>query len=200
MAAPRMTTPRPSSREGHDRYRAPVERCCRQRPRSHARCHALRPGADGRADRRFVLSNSHLRLVVDNRKPPDPCSCRTWGLLRAFSRDLVLDDLMQWAKLWHGVGLTLTTCGEHVVVSGLMATMRTRGGARRVLTDLCSWADCARVTLELAADGLWSAGSGHPTAFYVSLGFRRDPAQPALFDLPGSLIRHPIRGQAHVRL
>lgn len=145
------------------------------------------------------MSTRHLRLITNNQRPSNPCTCRTWGLLLPDSRDLVLHDLMQWARA-HDVGLGLVAKDEHVVVFELVATARRRGNARRVLTELCSWSDCARVTLELNPASHFGSGAGHRTAFYASLGFRRDCEQPTLFDLTDSLIRRSVRGRTHVRL
>lgn len=197
MAAPRMTA-REVIREGQRPESGPVGGAATDGPGPHARCHAVRPGL--RVLDRRVMSTRHLRLVVDNQSPPNPCSCRTWGLLRSISRDLILYDLMQWAQLLHGVGLTLQARGEHVVISDVMAATPKRGGVRRVMTELCSWADCARVTLELIPSAHLGSGAGHLAALYTSQGFRRNHEQPTLFDMPDSLIRRPVRGRAHVRL
>lgn len=107
---------------------------------------------------------------------------------------------MQWARHAYEVGLVLELHDEHVVIASVMATTHRSGGARRVLTELCSWGDCARVTLELTPSTHRRSDAGHLPAFYASLGFRRDHEQPMLFDMTDSLIRYPVRGRAHVRL
>ena len=146
------------------------------------------------------MSARHLRLVVNSQSRLNPCSCRPWGLLPSASRDLVLGDFVQWARQVHGVGLVLEAYGEHVLIAGVMATTRVRGGARRVLTELCSWSDCARVTLELNPSAHWRSDAGQLAALYAWLGFRRDHKQPTLSDMADSLIRYPVRGRAYVRL
>lgn len=132
------------------------------------------------------MLKSRLRLVVDNRQPPSPCSCRTWGLLRPISRDFILFDLMQWAKLLHGVQLKLLTRGEHVAVRELMVARRGQGRARRVMSELCSWADCARVTLELTPSSHWGSDINQLTMFYASLGFEPNREEPTF-----SVLRNP---------
>jgi hypothetical protein len=141
-----------------------------------------------------------LRLVVDNQYPPNPCSCRTWGLLKPISRDSILFDLMQWAKLLHGVQLRLLARGEHVAVCELLVARRGQGRARRVMTELCSWSDCARVTLELTPSNHWGSDVDRLTAFYASLGFESNQEEPTLFQVQESMIRYPVRGRGHVRL
>ena len=146
------------------------------------------------------MSTRHLRLVVDNQSPQNLCSCRTWGLLRPISRELVLHDLMHRARHLHGVGLALEACDGHVVISDLVATTGGRSGVRRVMSELCSWSDCARVTLELTPSAHWGLGGSRLATFCAWLGFEPRREQPTLLDPQESLIRHPVRGRAHVRL
>jgi hypothetical protein len=146
------------------------------------------------------MATRRLRLVVDNRQPPNPCSCRTWGLLRPISRDFILFDLMEWAKALHGVQLKLLARGEHVAICELLVARRGQGRARRVMTELCSWADCARVTLELTPSRHWGPDVDRLTAFYNWLGFEENREEPTLFHIHESMIRYPVRGRGHVRL
>jgi GNAT superfamily N-acetyltransferase len=121
-------------------------------------------------------------------------------LLRPISRDFILFDLMEWAKALHGVQLKLLARGEHVAICELLVAQRNRGHARRVMAELCSWADCARVTLELTPSNHWGSNVDRLTAFYVSLGFEENPEEPTLFRIQESMIRYPVRGRGHVRL
>ena len=146
------------------------------------------------------MSSTRLRLVVSNPQAPNPCSCRTWGLLRPISRDFILYDLMQWASLLHQVQLKLLARGEHVAICELLAVRPGYGRARRVMTELCSWADCARVILELSPSDHWGSDTERLMRFYESLGFEanNDPEQPFL--IQEAMIRYPVRERGHVRL
>lgn len=147
------------------------------------------------------MATRRLRLVVDNRQAvPNPCSCRTWGLLRPISRDFILFDLMQWAKLLHGVQLKLLARGEHVAICELLVAQRGQGRARRVMAELCSWADCARVTFELTPSRHWGSDVDRLIAFYSSHGFEENREEPAPFSIHESMIRYPVRGRGHVCL
>ena len=127
-----------------------------------------------------------------------PCSCRAWGLLGRLSRDLLLDDLMEWAKLLHQVQLILLLYGEHVVVRELSAPQSDLREVRRVLTELCSWGDCADVVLELTPSHRWGFDLQLLTRLCVSLGFEPN-GEPQQF-VPEAMIRHPTRGRCHIRL
>jgi GNAT superfamily N-acetyltransferase len=121
-------------------------------------------------------------------------------LLRPINRDLILFDLMQWANVLHGVQLKLLARGEHVAICELLVAQRGQGGARRVMTELCTWANCARVTLELTPSNHWGSDVERLTAFYASLGFEPNREEPTPFRIQESMIRYPVRGRGHVRL
>lgn len=124
-----------------------------------------------------------------------PCSCRAWGLLGRLSRDLLLDDLMEWARLLHRVQLILLLYGEHVAVREFRAPQSDHREARRVLTTLCSWADCAGVVLELTPSDRWGFDLQRLTRLCVSLGFA--PNGEPQYE---SMVRYPVSGRCHVRL
>jgi len=140
-----------------------------------------------------------LHLVMSQARPEQPCTCRTWGLLSGLSRDLILADLMDWARTLHQVQLTLLARGDRVALCELLAARPGEGRARRVMTEICSWANCARVTLELTPSGHWGDVQ-RLTQFYVSLGFEPDREPEQAFLVPGAMIRYPVQGRGHVRL
>jgi hypothetical protein len=146
------------------------------------------------------MSGRQLRLVASNCEPNNRCGCRTWGLLRSTSRGLVLSDLVDRAGRVHGVGLELQVRYEHVVIADLMAPSHRQGHARAVLAELCAWADCARVTLELTPLAHWGPGVDRLTTYCAWLGFEPNCEEPTLFLPQEALIRYPVRGRTHVRL
>lgn len=142
----------------------------------------------------------NLRLVVSNKIAERPCSCRTWRLVTPTSRDLVLLDFMRWAGLLHQVQLKLLARGDHVAICELLAVRPGAGRARRVMTELCSWADCASVTLELSPTDEWGANLERLTRFYERLGFEQNNEPLKTFLIKESMIRYPVKGRGHVRL
>lgn len=112
----------------------------------------------------------------------------------------MLYDFMQWASLFHQVQLKMLARGEHVAICGLLAKRPGHGRARRVMTELCMWADCASVTLELTPCDQWSSDVERLTKFYASLGFveNREPEHP--LRIRETMIRYPVKGRGHVRL
>lgn len=146
------------------------------------------------------MDTSRMRLAVSSRQPEQPCSCRSWGLLRRISRDLILHDLMQWAGLLHNVQLKLLCRGEHVAICELLAVRPGHGRARLVMTELCAWADCARVTLELTPSNHWGSDVDRLTRFYASLGFEPNTEPKEPFRVQEAMIRYPKKGRGHVRL
>lgn len=125
------------------------------------------------------------------------CSCRTWGLLDPLSRDYALDELMCAAALVFQVQVKLLARGEHVAICDLMSFKPGEGRARTVMTELCTWADCSRVALELTPSDHWGSDVDRLTRFYASLGFEpnNEPRNP--FRVQGSVIRYPMKGRGH---
>jgi hypothetical protein len=119
------------------------------------------------------------------------CSCRAWDSLSQPSRHLLLADLTEWAKLLHEVQLVLVLREERVAICELRALRPDRRESRRVLSELCSWADCAGVVLELMPPERWGSDVQGPRSLCVSFGF--EPSD-------GSIVRYPIPGQCHIRL
>ncbi|GIH10691.1 hypothetical protein Rhe02_87580 [Rhizocola hellebori] len=146
------------------------------------------------------MSASKLRLVVSNPVAEQPCSCRTWGLLGRITRDLILCDFMDWARLLHQVQLKLLARGEYVAICELLARCPGRGRARRVMTELCAWANCARVTLELSPSSHWGSDVERLTNFYAPLGFEPNTESDEHFCVQEAMIRYPVKGRGHVRL
>jgi hypothetical protein len=128
------------------------------------------------------------------------CSCRAWDLLPRLSRDMLLDDLMEWAKLFHQVQLILLLYGERVVIRELAAQRSGSREARRVLSELCSWADCAHVVLELTPTRQWGFDLQRLTRVCVSLGFVPNRESHGPVHAQESMVRHPMPGRCHVRL
>ncbi|MGH7158176.1 MAG: hypothetical protein ACREGD_03865 [Candidatus Saccharimonadales bacterium] len=146
------------------------------------------------------MTTPKLRLVVSNKAVEQPCSCRTWGLLHHVSRDFILHDLMEWARLLHNVQLKMLVRGDHVAICELLAVRPGHGRARVVMTELCAWADCARVTLELTPSSHWGSDVERLTKFYESLGFEPNTEARQPFRVQESMIRYPVKGRGHVRL
>lgn len=145
------------------------------------------------------MTSPRLRRVASDRLPEHPCSCRTWGLLGRVTRDLILYDYMEWARLLHQVQLKMLARGEHVAVCELLARRPGRGRARLVMTELCAWADCAVVTLELTPSNHWGCDVQRLTRFYESLGFEPNHEPEQLFRVRETMIRYPVKGRDHVR-
>jgi hypothetical protein len=141
-----------------------------------------------------------VRLVIANGSAREVCSCRPWALLNRVSRDFLLWDFMQRASLLQMVQLKLLVRGDHVGICELLALKPGQGRARRVMTELCQWADCARATLELTPSSRWGSDVEQLTEFYESLGFEANREPPELYRPQGRMIRYPVRGRGHVRL
>ncbi len=146
------------------------------------------------------MSTSKLRLAASNRIAEQPCSCRAWGLLGRVTRDLILCDFMEWARLLHQVQLKLLARGEHVAICELLAVRPGHGRARRVMTELCAWANCARVTMELSPSSQWGSDVRRLTNFYASLGFEPNLEPEERLRVQEAMIRYPVKGLGHVRL
>jgi len=86
-----------------------------------------------------------------------------------------------------------------LAICELLAYKPGHGEARRVITEICAWADCARVTLELTPSNHWGSDVERLTKFYESLGFvsKTEPQEP--LRVRESMIRYPVRGRGHVR-
>ncbi|WP_020519397.1 hypothetical protein [Catelliglobosispora koreensis] len=145
------------------------------------------------------MTTPKLRLVASNETPQQVCNCRPWGLLHHVSRDLVLADFMEWAQLFHQVQLKMLVRGDHVAICELLARRPGQGRARLVMSVLCAWADCARVTLELTPSDHWGSDVERLTKFYESLEFEPNLEQEQRFRVQESMIRYPVRGRVHVR-
>lgn len=121
------------------------------------------------------------------------CDCETWGLLSRARRDLILAGFMEWARLFHDVRLKLLACGDHVAIGELVTVRHGMGRARRVMTELCAWADCARVTLELTPSDHSGAGVRRLAVFFLGLGFEANREGAEQSRAPEGMIRHPAR-------
>ena len=128
---------------------------------------------------------------------PAQCRCRTWRTLRGEQRDAVLDVFMGWAWTHHEVQLKMLARGEHVAVCEIVAAEPGHGRGGRVLDQLCRWADCAGVTLELSPTDQWGVDVDRLTRFYLRYGFEpnREPRQR--FVIQEDLIRYPVPGGGH---
>ncbi|HCT78595.1 MAG TPA: hypothetical protein DGG94_16785 [Micromonosporaceae bacterium] len=126
------------------------------------------------------------------------CDCETWGLLDRTRRDLILAGFMEWAWLFYRMQLKLLARGSHVAICALLAVRSGQGRARKVMTELCQWADCARVTLELTPSAHWGADIAQLTKFYVSLGFEVNKEPDLPFRVQEAMIRYPVRGRGHL--
>ncbi|GIH10269.1 hypothetical protein Rhe02_83360 [Rhizocola hellebori] len=140
------------------------------------------------------MTARHLRLVVSNQSAAQPCSCRTWRHLDRITRDLIICDFMLWAGLLHQVHLKMMARGEHVAIDELSAAEFSK--TRRVMTEICTWAECARVTLELRSASLWGSEAEQLTRSFESLGFEPDTSA-GLFFAQRAMVRYPGKGQGH---
>ena len=68
------------------------------------------------------------------------------------------------------------------------------------MTELCAWANCARVILEISPSGQWGSDVERLTDFYASLGFEPNMESSERLCVQESMIRYPVRGRRHVRL
>ncbi|HCT77231.1 MAG TPA: hypothetical protein DGG94_07455 [Micromonosporaceae bacterium] len=68
------------------------------------------------------------------------------------------------------------------------------------MTEICAWANCARVTFELTPSRHWGSDIERLTKFYESLGFEPNYEAPQTFRIRESMIRYPAKGRGHVRL
>lgn len=125
------------------------------------------------------------------------CDCPSWGLLIRSERDRLLAGLMQWAWLFHLVRIKLLVHAEHVGIHELRTLSPGRGKTRRVMSELCLFADCSRVVLELTPTGQWGADLARLNAFYVSLGFEANNEPVSEYVWRGELIRYPVKGRGH---
>jgi hypothetical protein len=121
-------------------------------------------------------------------------------LLNHVSRDLVLYHLMLWASWLHQIEIKLLARGEHVAICELLAYKPGNGKARWVMTEVCAWADCARVTLELTPSNHWGSDVARLTKFYESFGFEANTEPQEPFRVRESMIRYPVMGRGHVRV
>ena len=145
------------------------------------------------------MSRPYLRLVVNADGLVRPCDCQPWASLRDVDRDLTLYDFMRWAHAFHEVELMLLARGSRVAVCQVFSIQPGRGHTRRVLAELCTWADCAGVALALTPTGQWGADVGRLTRFYVSLGFEDNTEPPPRFQVQEKMIRFPVEGGGHKR-
>jgi len=125
------------------------------------------------------------------------CDCPTWGLLDQVGRDRLLAGLTEWAWLFHLVRIKLLVHAEHVGVHELRSLRQGKGGARRVMAELCLFADCSRLVLELTPTDQWGADPARLHGFYVSLGFEANGGPVSGFVWRGALIRYPVKGRGH---
>lgn len=68
---------------------------------------------------------------------------------------------------------------------------RGKGLARRVLDEICDWADRYGHTLGICADDKWGADIKRLTRFYESLGFIDNPEESQPFQVREAMIRRP---------
>lgn len=125
------------------------------------------------------------------------CDCPTWGLLDRVGRDRLLAGLTEWAWLFHLVRIKLLVHAEHVGIHELRTLCRGRGKARHVMQELCLFADCSRLVLELTPTDEWGADPVRLRDFYVSLGFEANSEHGSGLAWRGELIRYPVKGRHH---
>lgn len=125
------------------------------------------------------------------------CDCANWRSLGRTAWDLTLAGLMEWAWMFHRVHLQMLVRGDHVAICTLVALKPGEGRARAVMNTLTTWADCARVTLELTPSTHWGADLTRLTDFYELLGFvsNEEPENP--FRVREDLIRYPVPDGGH---
>ena len=108
----------------------------------------------------------------------------------------VLQDWSDWAANFRGVELVLLL-RHHVAVGGLTSLAPGRGDARAVMEELCAWANCAGVILELSPergpDYHWLK------KFFVSLGFVPNFEVPLNFAIKEDMIFYPTHELRHER-
>lgn len=126
-----------------------------------------------------------------------PCDCPTWGMLDRVRQDLILAGFMEWAWLLYKVRLKLLVHGTHVAIHHLGALRPGEGRVRHVMTELCLFADCARVVLELTPTDQYGADLVRLTRFYVGLGFETNEEPRTPFRYQGKMIRYPMQRRGH---
>lgn len=141
-----------------------------------------------------------LNVVANGYTPLLPSrTCGVWSEQERLRRDLTLAGFMQWAWHFYRVELKLLCRGEHVAVCELLATRPGQGRAHKVMTELCEWADCAGIPLELTPSGQWGADVDRLTIFYISLSFEPNCEPAQRFLVQESMIRYPVEGGGHER-
>jgi len=142
-------------------------------------------------------SRRKLGLVHHNSLTARPCNCDTWRHIEREHRDHVLARLMEWAWLFYKVQLKMLVRGDHVAVCELVTLKPGEGRVRRVMEEICLWADCGDITLELSPSEHWGADVDRLTRFYFSLEFQynHEPRNP--FVVQEDLIRYPQPDRGH---
>lgn len=139
----------------------------------------------------------NLSTGVDRVRVGRECDCPTWGLLDWVERDRLLAGLTEWSWLFHRVRVKLLVHAENVGVHELRVLRPGWGQARKVMSELCLFADCSRVVLELTPTDEFGADLGRLRRFYASLGFESNHESVSGFVWRGSMIRDPVKGRRH---
>lgn len=127
------------------------------------------------------------------------CECRPWGLLDRVQRDYALAGLMRWAWLYYKVRLKMLARGDHVAICELVAMRPGEGRVRKVMEEMCLWADCSRIPLELSPADDWGADIQRLRNFYGSLGFQPNYEPRTPYRAQEDMIRYPVQGRGHGR-
>lgn len=146
-----------------------------------------------RSRRRVVMAVAHR----DGHSAELTCRCRPWGLIERVQRDFILADLTAWAWLYYKVQLKMLARGEHVAICELVTVRPGDGRVRKVMEEICLWADCSRIPLELSPSDHWGADVQQLTNFYASLGFQPNNEPHTPFRVQEDMIRYPVQGRGH---
>ena len=128
--------------------------------------------------------------------------CRQWADMGFFDRDGILSDWMDWARSARKVELELTIRNatyQRVTLYGLESKDPGKGNARAVMDELCRWADCAQVVLELAMTVKPRADADRLRTFFAILSFSPNVELPRRLLIYPDMIRYPALGAGHER-
>lgn len=128
--------------------------------------------------------------------------CGDWRTASARQRSAILAGQTDRAWRLHAVSIALVPWHEHVAVCALISLLPGHGRASHVLADLCRWADCARVVLELTPTGTPGSDVDRVASWYAAYGWAPNWEVPRPGLPKQTMIRYPIpaRGHGHCRL
>lgn len=124
-------------------------------------------------------------------EPSSAGDCPTWRALDRDARDYILADFMEWAWATYTVELKMLARGDHVAICELVTIRPGEGRVRKVMEELCRWADCSGIPLELTPSDHWGADVERLIRFYTSLGFQLNHEPRSLYRLQEHMIRYP---------